>query len=549
MADLDNSSWKYLFQEKILERGEAYFYSGLITGITKTKNGWKAIARGTRRYNVEIVTNGTVIESMDCTCPYAQEHSTCKHMAGLLYALTEDMEAVIPEEPETLESVLEGMSADELRKELLRLAEKEPNTAARLRTTYRKTKPNQADAERVYQALDMLAYEYGDRDGFIDWESGSDYVDAFCAVLDDMVEPLIRRGAYDTAMQALDKAFYVLNNVEMDGSSGEHSDIAAEIEEYWDRVIHLLSPEERDKAHAWFVSMEKKADYMVCGDIISDILRHSFDDPKYIEAMLEEVRQKLNAPSLNEYEIRTLLEQLLDLLRRSDKDDAEFEEWLAAHEDRITVKKIRLEQAEKRKDVSAVTAILEDLAANETDRWTRVRYREKLLRIYQISNNTEKEKETLRCLLFDENQKNADYLRRLRTLTEPKLWDKVREFYLSAHPDIKPEIYAEEGLYDRLMESVSEREISVMNRYRELLADRYPKKVLERYLKHLEVLEKDYPNAVTYREMETYLMTAASVQGGIPAVLRLIQRWRNEYPTRKKMQEMLTRTEKQIRDM
>ena len=64
-----------------------------------------------------------------------------------------------------------------------------------------------------------------------------------------------------------------------------------------------------------------------------------------------------------------------------------------------------------------------------------------------------------------------------------------------------------------------------------------------------DVLEKDYPNAVTYREMETYLMTAASVQGGIPAVLRLIQRWRNEYPTRKKMQEMLTRTEKQIRDM
>ena len=99
------------------------------------------------------------------------------------------------------------------------------------------------------------------------------------------------------------------------------------------------------------------------------------------------------------------------------------------------------------------------------------------------------------------------------------------------------------------MESVSEREISVMNRYRELLADRYPKKVSERYLKHLEVLEKDYPNAVTYREMETYLMTAASVQGGIPAVLRLIRRWRNEYPTRKKMQEMLTRTEKQIRDM
>ena len=47
---------------------------------------------------------------------------------------------------------------------------------------------------------------------------------------------------------------------------------------------------------------------------------------------------------------------------------------------------------------------------------------------------------------------------------------------------------------------------------------------------------------------EAYAL-AASVQGGIPAVLRLIRRWRNEYPTRKKMQEMLTRTEKQIRDM
>ena len=550
MAVLNSRAWMYKFPARILERGEDYYENGQIINIQKTDCGYRAEAEGTRRYRVEVVTDGENVTDMYCSCPYAEDHSVCKHMAGLLFALSEeDEDSIEPENTETVEEVISRMNADDLKNELKRIADREQSVAAGLRNRYGSRTPDRNTAEQIFVMLDSLAYEHGDRYGFIDWRSGGDYVSAFNRTLADTVQPLIDRGTYDTAFLALEKAFFVLNNVEMDGSSGEHMDIASEIAGYWDQIIHLVTPEERDKIHDWFENMEKESSNLICGDMITDILEKSFDDPKYIDPLLEDVRRKLSEPDLSDRMTRNLLEKLCDLLKRSGRDGAEFEAWLDAHKDNITVKKIRLDQAEKRNDFPAQIRILEDLIECDEMSWERTKYRKKLLAVYQATDDTDNEKETLRRLLFEDGSEDLMYLRRLRELTDPERWGKVREFYLSAHPRFKADIYAEEGQYGKLMDTLVKEDIKVIEQYHDLVKNRYPKELLGLYVIHLESLTQEHPSARVYSDMERYLLSAFQIKGSIMSLMRLISSWRQEYPTRIKMMEMLDKTEKKLGEM
>ena len=550
MAVLNSRAWMYKFPARILERGEDYYENGQIINIQKTDCGWSAEAEGTRRYRVEVVTDGENVTDMYCSCPYAEDHSVCKHMAGLLFALSEeDEDSIEPENTETVEEVISRMNAEDLKNELKRIADREQSVAAGLKNRYGSRTPDRNTAEQIFVMLDSLAYEHGDRYGFIDWRTGGDYVSAFNRTLADTVQPLIDRGAYDTAFLALEKAFFVLNNVEMDGSSGEHMDIASEIAGYWDQIIHRVTPEERDKLHDWFENMEKESSDLICGDLITDTLEKSFDDPKYIDPLLEDVRKKLSEPALSEWKTRDLLEKLCDLLKRSGRDGAEFEAWLDAHKDNITVKKIRLDQAEKRNDFPAQIRILEDLIECDEMSWERSKYRKKLVAVYQETDDIDNEKETLRRLLFEDGFEDLMYLRRLRELTDPERWGKVREFYLSAHPRFKAEIYAEEGQYGKLMDTLVKEDIKVIEQYRDLVKDRYPKDLLGLYVIHLESLTQEHPSAKVYSEMERYLLSASTIKSSVMSLMRLVSSWRQEYPTRIKMLEMLDKTEKKIREM
>lgn len=84
--------WKHLFTGEILKRGEQYKKKGRVSNLIQV-NGNKYIANvyGTSydHYNVSVRLSGSSVESMGCTCPYAQSGRTCKHMAAMLYVLEE----------------------------------------------------------------------------------------------------------------------------------------------------------------------------------------------------------------------------------------------------------------------------------------------------------------------------------------------------------------------------------------------------------------------------------------------------------------------------
>lgn len=536
-----NSSWKYLFRPVILERGEDVYYSDGISHIQKTKDGWKAVAHGTYDYDVSVIMDGDTVEDMECTCPYAEDGNYCKHMAALLFALENDdfTENPAEENGESIEDILNSMNEEQLRSELADITKENRAYRDRISARYRKTPAGLNDIRRIGMILDSLAYDIGDRDGFIDWRSGFDYVEAFTECLTDNLEPMLDRGEYMTAFEVTKKAFAVLNHVEMDGSSGEHGMIASEIEGYWDRIVHMASEEEKDKIHSWFTGMQRISDTLICSDSIDTILERSFDDIKYLRPLLEKVKSELNDPEMTEWRLRILLDKYRDLLVRMGRDNRECETWLNEHEDNLPVKKIRLEEARRRGDTDAEITILEYLYSNTSEERTRYILLTDLLRAYEKNEDREHIKEILTVLVTKYTRNSEEYVQRLRPMYTPEEWVPVREQIIRNNPGIQIEIFHDEKLYDRLLKALAGCPMQTVEKYRKELQDHYPQELLEMYLLHLRRLSEQHASRPLYEEMQKYMYAAAEIPGGREPIKDLICEWLDRFATRRVMLEIM----------
>lgn len=255
-------NWEYMFDPEILERGLSYYYTKLVSSIEKTDQGYHAVVQGTKAYEVDITMDGDSVKEMHCSCPYARRGARCKHMVAVLYQVKygvpvlhelEDHHVVIENEP------------DELKHEVM----------------------------EIFYALSFLADDFGDEEDSISWRSGMDYADAFVEVLDSNIGSLIEEKKYMTAFYGLQKAFYLLNAVEMNGSFGEHSMIADRMEEYWKQIIPYADEEEKKLMYRWFDSMEDDERYLICSDTTVRILNDSFEDEKYRKARLEKLKRSI----------------------------------------------------------------------------------------------------------------------------------------------------------------------------------------------------------------------------------------------------------------
>ena len=91
---LYTSTWKHLFSNTILKRGEAYYRNGDVTPkkTAENSNTKTFYVQGTERYIVKIAKGKDAIKRMQCDCPYARSGARCKHMAAALFQMEADGE-------------------------------------------------------------------------------------------------------------------------------------------------------------------------------------------------------------------------------------------------------------------------------------------------------------------------------------------------------------------------------------------------------------------------------------------------------------------------
>lgn len=85
-------NWKSMFDYRILDRGYDYYANDFIEDMEVYPNKIVAKVIGNEVYDVEIELKNDSIESMYCSCPYAEDGKHCKHMAAVLFAYTKEDE-------------------------------------------------------------------------------------------------------------------------------------------------------------------------------------------------------------------------------------------------------------------------------------------------------------------------------------------------------------------------------------------------------------------------------------------------------------------------
>ena len=80
-----------LFEERIRERGEEYYYSNYVEYVNKEKATYYSLVHGTESYDVVIETRKDKIVDMSCSCPYYMKRGkNCKHMYAVIEAILQE---------------------------------------------------------------------------------------------------------------------------------------------------------------------------------------------------------------------------------------------------------------------------------------------------------------------------------------------------------------------------------------------------------------------------------------------------------------------------
>lgn len=182
------ANWKKEFTPLILSRGKKYYEDGAVERIRQCEDGYYAYVAGSEDYQVEIALNETGIEEMACSCPYAKGNY-CKHMAAVLYAIEAgdiviekvrpakkpQIVAHVPMEMPWLEAI-DHLPEDVVRKELLKLADRDGRLRTRLGVMFLKGLP-QGQIQNWKADLQASAAKYANRWGCVDFEDAWDFLE------------------------------------------------------------------------------------------------------------------------------------------------------------------------------------------------------------------------------------------------------------------------------------------------------------------------------------------------------------------------------------
>ncbi|TEU00770.1 MAG: SWIM zinc finger domain-containing protein, partial [Dehalococcoidia bacterium] len=261
MSELTETTVRQYATPESFRRGRDYYEQGAVLSLARRGDQLLAEVEGSQYepYQVQVTLDAGDVAEAICTCPY-DWGGYCKHIVATLLAYIHEPDQV--EERPTLESLLDGLGADQLREILLSLIERRPGLddvveaqvlalqspsegelAPRQRRTPLDPAPFRRQVRDILHSLDHM------RASEAYWHVGG-VVDGVRRVLDQArayVEANDGRNAL-VILEAITEE-YVAGWVYLDDSDGEAGGFFGDLGEVWIEAILItaLTPEEREQ--------------------------------------------------------------------------------------------------------------------------------------------------------------------------------------------------------------------------------------------------------------------------------------------------------------
>ncbi|KAB8132148.1 serine/threonine protein phosphatase [Gracilibacillus oryzae] len=92
---LNEQSIRKLTGDRFYQRGFQYYIDGKVYGLSynPSTNSWRGLVKGTKVYTIRIYYDGGDNIDTTCNCKAFEAHGSCKHVAAVLLAITQDAQS------------------------------------------------------------------------------------------------------------------------------------------------------------------------------------------------------------------------------------------------------------------------------------------------------------------------------------------------------------------------------------------------------------------------------------------------------------------------
>lgn len=510
--------FEQVVDEKILERGLAYYKKGLVHDLEEiSPNTYEAIVEGTEDYTVRLTVENGVVTDYSCDCPY-DFGPVCKHVAAVIFSMQEEELGLTQKTAKPKKSAKSGAkkeksvaaqidelmgkaSIDEL-KELIK-TEAAKNAVFRNHVLASLEHYNQNVSKSLYQKqLQAMIRVATDRYGMIGWKESRTLGRAVDELLVSATRQ-INRGNYQNAIwicfAVLEELIVAINDAD-DGNG----DIGGCIDEAFHMLGDMAASCESDaiRRQIFEFCLEKFGEGVFDGwdwhvELLSlaATLIVTDDDFERVVTLADKKQQS----EYRDEELQMIKYGLL--LDRKGENVAN--QFLEQNMDNPKFRRMAIGKAMERKDYAKAVKLAEEGVeadmkikpglAKEWYDW--------LLKIAQAQNDTPKIIEYARYMLIDNFRNEQDYYHILKENVKPEEWEA---FINGVIADIKAKsrwhdgglignIYIREKKWDKLWEMVKGKsDLSTIEQYESYLSKDYSDEIADLYVSRiLSYLERN----------------------------------------------------------
>ena len=545
------NNWKTLFAPQILARGKAYYEEGTVESLDIEDDEITAEVYGSELYEVTVWLDGNEVEDMDCTCPYAEDGSACKHEAAVLFELEEEGYPDRPAnsvpgkdtESVSLADAVAHLSASAA-KELL-LEEARGNQELRERIIRRVTGAIPADQVRRWmKEISRIIASYSDRYGYIDYESAYDCTCELSVLIEEKVPLLLEAGMPMEAFELINAVFEEAYHTEMDDDGGL-SELFSCCKESWITALQKADPSQRQRMYEWFKTQFIDEDWDYAGDYIDDMLFDYDWGPDIAHDALRLLDEKIG--SLEHIERNCSLEyyvrRRISLMEQMDSDPADAEAFLKKHRVLPSVRKYLVQREISAGNINrAMDLLIESKELDQDKNGLVAEYSDQLIGLYQQAGNTDAMRRELWEYLEWFGDRDLQHTEQYKSLIPSEQWPAERDRLLAlpSMQSSKAELLDREEMYPELLAwLLNDRGGYLMDRYADKLVKRYPEEIRTFYLKELRNQMNRADNRNRYRDTAARLKHLTKYIGGKTAAQELANEWKRTYDRRRAMLDEL----------
>lgn len=538
--------WKSMFEPRILARGRQYWQQGYVTDLSCTEDGIHATVLGSEEYEVDIELDGGEVTDTCCTCPYG-EYDNCKHMAAVLFAVTEDgtpKKKKAAPAGASWQDTLKGMTAEQMRSFLQCILLDSPSLQKQLLLGYGKGSQKETTKDDWEVQLKQVVREYRHGRSYVNYQYMEDFVYALDDFMADRLSVLLSTGK---AMSA----FYMVCAV-LETASKEDAGEFTESEELWDsctnvwwQILDAANQEQRGEMYNWFYDAVKTNKFEFA-DIPFLLFSYRWDEA-HLQKNLELLQTFLKRDSGSEANMKKWLDYCEKAMSAMHKTEAEIDDFRQQYLSYDFVRDQMLKRFLDAKEYEKAIALLKQekqFAPKDSERLQHSS--EELIRIYGLTGQENEYRQELLHQLNAYQQHDLTHVRELHSILSEDEWEDWKETLLDmpTTASIHYQLLAYTEQWSKLFAEIQkEHSFSLLMNYIEPLMKWDAECTLYCGLGFLEAEIDAARNRNAYKTTIQKLATLSQYPGGKEAVKQRVAAWKEKYARRTAVMEELNRAQ------